>query len=68
MALKTLMASGTEAPCHKCGKEIRLGDFIVERPSRKPGKPGTFTRGGKARVYVHEECAPTRTSGHHYKQ
>jgi hypothetical protein len=36
----------------------------TQRPSGKPGLPGTFSVGGKAYVWVHEGCGPQRTKTH----
>lgn len=64
MALQRQLADGTEYPCHKCGRAFRPGEMKYRRSSGKPGMPGTFTIGGKAWVWVHTECAPTRHKQH----
>lgn len=64
MALIRLIADGEETPCHKCGREFRPGTMKVKRPSRKPNARGAFSEGGKAYVWVHDTCAPTKASYH----
>lgn len=64
MALKRQMADGTEYPCHKCGGDFKPGELKTQRPSSKPGMPGTFTVGGAAHVWVHEKCGPQKHKKH----
>lgn len=64
MALSRQMADGTEHPCHKCGKPFQPMSMKVKRPSGKPGMPGTFSVGGKAYVWVHDACSPTKLKNH----
>lgn len=64
MALRRQLADGTESACHKCGRDFRPGELKTQRPSHKPGLPGTFSVGGKHFVWVHEGCGPQRTKTH----
>ncbi len=67
MALIRLLADCTEPPCHKCNGSFKPGSLKVKRPSLKPTGANAFSVGGKATVWVHEACSPTRTSRHTQK-
>lgn len=40
----------------------------IKRPSSKPNLPGAFSEGGAAYVWVHENCAPTRSKKHNWNK